>query len=85
MVFVGFDTSEKLAQALEQGEIMGLVLQDPIKIGYLGVMTAVRRLRGEQVEKRIDTGVILATPENMNNPEVRNLLYLDISHEMNQK
>ena len=79
VTLVGFDASEKLAQALEKGEIKGLVLQDPIKIGYLGVMTAVKYLRGEKVEQRIDTGVVIATPENMNDPAIKNLLYLDPS------
>jgi ribose transport system substrate-binding protein len=31
-------------------------------------------LRGEKVEKRIDTGVVLV-PENMNQPEIKDLLY----------
>jgi len=84
VIFVGFDTSEKLAEALENGEIHGLVLQNPIKIGYLGVMTAVKHLRGEEVEKRIDTGVVVATPENMDNPAIKDLLYLDISEYLNK-
>lgn len=84
IILVGFDTSEKLTQALEKGEIQGLVLQDPIKIGYLGVKTAVTYLRGEQIEKRIDTGVTIATPENMNDPEIRKLLYLDFSRYLDQ-
>ena len=84
MIFVGFDTSEKLAGALKKGEIHGLVLQNPIKIGYLGVMAAVKYLRGEEIEKRIDTGVAIATPENMDDPGIRNLLYLDISGYLNK-
>jgi ribose transport system substrate-binding protein len=31
-------------------------------------------LRGEAVEKRIATGETMATPENMNDPEVKKLL-----------
>lgn len=41
--------------------------------------TAVQYLRGEKVEKRIDTGVIIVTPENMIRPEISELLFLDIS------
>ncbi len=72
---VGFDSSETLAAALEKGEIHGLILQDPVRIGYLGVLTAVRHLRGEQVEKRIDTGITVATPDNMRDPEIDRLLH----------
>jgi len=75
--YVGFDSSERLVQALQKGEIHGLVLQDPINMGYLGVKTIVRHLRGEEVDKRIDTGSEVATPENMNDPKMKNLLEPD--------
>ena len=75
--FVGFDSSEKLVQALAAGELHGLVLQDPMNMGYLGVKTLVRHIRGETVEKRIDTGSIVATAENMNEPAVAGLLAPD--------
>ncbi len=77
--FVGFDSSEKLIEALGKGEISGLVIQNPFQMGYLGVKTAVAYIRGETVEKRIDTGVIIATPENMTVPEVAKLLRPDLS------
>jgi ribose transport system substrate-binding protein len=73
-VFVGFDSSTQLARALRQGEIDALVLQNPKKMGYLGVAAMARHLRGEKVEKRIDTGVALATRENLDQPEMRALL-----------
>ncbi len=72
--FVGFDSSPTLIAALEKGQIHGLVLQNPYNMGYLGVKTMVAHLRKEPVEKRIDTGASLATPENRNDPEVRKLL-----------
>jgi ribose transport system substrate-binding protein len=67
--YVGFDSSERLVQGLANGHIQGLVLQDPINMGYLGVKTLMAHLRGECVEKLIDTGSQVATPENMNDPE----------------
>ena len=57
-----------------QGDLQALVVQNPLLMGYLGVMTAVKHLRGEKVEKRIDTGVALVTHENMNQPEMQALL-----------
>jgi len=71
---VGFDTSQKLVDALAKKEILGLVLQDPVKMGYLIVKTAVAYLNGEKVEKFISSGVYIATPENMNEPEMSRLL-----------
>lgn len=72
--FVGFDSSAKLVQALKAGEIQGLVLQNPRKMGYLGVKTLVEHLQGKPVEKRIDTGVVLATLQNLDQPDIKALL-----------
>jgi ribose transport system substrate-binding protein len=72
--FVGFDSSPKLIQGLRDGHLHGLVLQNPLKMGYLGVRTMVAHLRGEATEKLIDTGVELATSENMDSPAIRSLL-----------
>lgn len=77
--FVGFDSSPKLVQALRNGHIHGLVLQNPMKMGYLGVKQMVLYLKGQEIEKRIDTGVYLATKENMDNPEIKSLLMPDFS------
>jgi ribose transport system substrate-binding protein len=77
--FVGFDSSPKLVQGLRDGHVLGLVLQNPMKMGYLGVRTMVAHLRGESVPKVIDTGVILVTAENMDSPEIKVLLEPDFS------
>jgi len=71
---VGFDTSAKLVEAMKAGQLHGLVLQDPLTIGYLAVKTIVAHIRGERVPERIDTGSEVATPENMNDPRIRELL-----------
>jgi ribose transport system substrate-binding protein len=72
---VGFDAGSQSVQDMKNGDVQGLVVQNPVLMGYLGVVTAVKHLRGEKVEKRIDTGVVLVTPENMNQPEIKDLLY----------
>jgi ribose transport system substrate-binding protein len=68
--FVGFDASPFLLNALEKGEVLALVAQNPTRMGYLGVATAVKHLRGEKVEPVIDTGCLLVTKENRHTPEV---------------
>ena len=77
--FIGFDASDTLVKGLTDGHIDGLVLQDPVNMGYLGVKTLVAQLRGQPVEKRIDTGVQLATRSNMNDPAVKEILHPDLS------
>src|SRR4051812_27510117 len=69
--FVGFDTSPALLSALNKGEIQALVAQNPSRMGYLGVVTAVKKLRGEKVETLIDTGCVLVTKANSATPEVK--------------
>jgi ribose transport system substrate-binding protein len=83
VVLVGFDASEQMVRALEAGEFDALVLQDPVKMAYLGVKTMVSHLRGEPVEPRIDTGVTLATRDNMNEPAMAELLRPDIDRWLN--
>jgi len=77
--FVGFDSSEKMIAALRSGGLDGFVVQDPMKIGCLGVRTLVDHIRGVQVPRRIDTGSILVTKENIDQPEIQNLLNPDLS------
>jgi ribose transport system substrate-binding protein len=73
--FVGFDSSENFIKALKAGKLQGTVLQNPVKMGYLAVRTMVDHLRGRKVERRIDTGAVMVTPENMDQAEMRALLH----------
>ncbi|MFH1737714.1 MAG: substrate-binding domain-containing protein [bacterium] len=77
--FVGFDSSPDLNEALRKGEINALVLQNPFKMGYEAVKAIVDHLDGKAVSKRIDTGVQVVTPENMDDPEMAKLLRPDLS------
>jgi ribose transport system substrate-binding protein len=72
--FVGFDSGETLNAALKAGDIAGLVVQNPLKMGYVGVRTAVAALQGKKVDPVIDTGVGFVTKANMNQPENAELL-----------
>jgi ribose transport system substrate-binding protein len=74
VVFVAFDTDPRIVEGLRNGSVHGVVLQDPVNMGYLAVKTMVAHLDGKSVEKEIDTGVHLATPQNMDDPEIAKLL-----------
>ena len=82
--FIGFDASENLVKGLRARQIDGLVIQDPVKMGYLGVKTLVSHIRGQTVERRIDTGVQLVTPDRMDAPDVKELLQPDLSKWLRQ-
>lgn len=72
--FVGFDMSAKLLEGLKAGEINGLVVQNPHRMGYLGIKTMLDAIAKKPVEKRIDTGATLVTKANLNDAEVVKLL-----------
>lgn len=80
---VGFDAGSQSVLDMKNGDVQALVVQNPLLMGYLGVVTAVKHLRGEKVEKRVDTGVVLVTPENMNEPQIKELLYPPLSQYLN--
>jgi ribose transport system substrate-binding protein len=75
---VGFDTSDVLLEGMKKGTVAGLVSQDPLDIGYQGVMMALAHLRGEPVEKRLPTRLEMVTPENMNDPSIKELVQPDV-------
>jgi ribose transport system substrate-binding protein len=72
--FVGFDASDTFVEAMRQRQLHGIVLQNPLEMGYQGVKTMVAHLKGQQVARRLDTGVTLVTPENLDAPDSRALL-----------
>jgi len=82
--YVGFDSSDRLVKGMRSGYIQGLVLQDPINMGYLGVKTIIAHLQGKELAKRIDTGSEVATPENMDDPKMKNLLEPDFKKWLNE-
>lgn len=72
--FIAFDPSPGLIRGLEEGTVHGIVLQDPVAMGYQAVKTMHAHLQGKPVEDRIETGISVATPENMNEPKIQKLL-----------
>lgn len=71
---VGFDSNETLVEALAKGSVQGLAVQDPFRMGYEGVKTAIAVIKKQKYEKRLDTGVNMVTKENMNEPAMKTLL-----------
>ncbi len=71
---VAFDASGEQLAALEDGAIQALIVQNPFKMGYEAVKTVVDVIRGKEVPQRVDTGVTVITPDNINDPDVQALL-----------
>jgi ribose transport system substrate-binding protein len=74
IMFVGFDSDPRFVQALKEGKMHGIVLQDPFQMGYQAVKSMVEHLDGKKVEPVITTGEYLATRENMEETRMKQLL-----------
>lgn len=71
---VAFDASEDQVAALKEGLVQALVVQNPFRMGHDGVKAVIDHIEGRPVEKRIDTGVIVVTAENLDDPEIQALV-----------
>ncbi len=68
--FIAFDSDPRMMGGLKAGSVHGIVLQDPVRMGYLAVKTMVEHLEGKTIEPRVQTGEALATPQNINEPAI---------------
>lgn len=73
---IGFDSAKALVDALEAGQIDSLIVQNPYRMGYLGVLNVLAALDGKAVEKKIDTGVELVRKEDLGRSEIKSLIGL---------
>ena len=73
--FIGFDSSDIFVQAMRAGKLQGIVVQNPFRMGELGVKTLIDHLLGKPIEKRVDTGVTLITPANLDSQDAQQLLH----------
>ena len=71
---IGFDSDDKTVKFLADGMLAGLVVQDPFRMGYDGIKTALAASKGEKVEADVDTGANLITKANMNSERSQELL-----------
>jgi ribose transport system substrate-binding protein len=82
---MGFDSSEPLLQAVRAGDMDGLILQDPYKMGYLGVWSLVHHLEGYDVarggDKVVGTGEHVITKDNVDARATRELFNPELQSE----
>lgn len=72
--FFGFDSSVKLIDGLKAGEINGLIVQNPYKMGHDGVQAIINTLDKKTVEEKEDTGATLVTKDNLSQPDIQKLV-----------
>ena len=70
-----FDSAAEEISAVEKGDLKGIVVQNPFKMGYEGVKIAKDAVLGRQIEENVDTGAEIVTKDNMKEPSIQELLY----------
>jgi ribose transport system substrate-binding protein len=71
---VGFDSSPPIVAALRDGGLAAIVVQDPRRMGELAVQHLADAIGKRPVPPFVDTGAVLATKANMDEPAVKKLL-----------
>ena len=72
---IGYDSGKQQTDAIRAGTEAGAITQDPIGIGYKCVESAVKAINGETLPKTIDTGFHYYDKTNIDDPEIKALLY----------
>ena len=75
VVAVGFDGNSDLQTFVKDGTLNGIIVQSSYAMGYKGVLTIDKILKGEKVAKFIDTGVVYVTKDNIDTDEAKAVLY----------
>jgi ribose transport system substrate-binding protein len=73
---VSFDSSEMLIDALRDGTISAMVVQDPYKMGYTAVQTLVDKLNGKNPPKQIDLSARVVRKPDLEKAEIKQLLMI---------
>jgi ribose transport system substrate-binding protein len=80
---VAFDASDQLVADLREGAIDALVVQNPFRMGYESTRAIALKLRGEAPPRNVDSGAALILREDLERPEIRELLAPDIGRYLN--
>jgi len=75
LVVIGYDAGKIQKDAVRSGLMNGAITQDPVGIGYKAVEACVKAIKGEKVEKNIDTGFKWWDKTNVDSEEMKMLLY----------
>jgi ribose transport system substrate-binding protein len=75
VAFISGDAQPFQVQELRKGEVKALIVHKPYEIGAEGVRQALAALGGKPVRKVTQTSLVMATRENLDDPEVAKYLY----------
>lgn len=77
---VTFDSSETHIEALKEGVIDVMLVQDPMQLGYEAVKSLANKLRGQTPARRMEIPVRVVVKSDLDKPAVRELLSPPVRH-----
>ena len=75
ITLVGFDAGKDQVNALKDGKVDGLIVQNPFGMGYATVVAAARTVLEIGNEAEVNTGYVWVTADNMNDDTITPFLY----------
>ncbi|GLK84175.1 ABC transporter substrate-binding protein [Ancylobacter defluvii] len=75
LVAVGFDGNQDLQEFVKDGTLTAIVVQGSFQMGDLGVKTVSKLIDKQKVDKFVDTGAVVVTKANIEQPDAKNVLY----------
>lgn len=77
VVHIGFDSTKFIIEALRCNQLYGIILQNPYEMGYQGVYTIYRAMKGKSIKTDIETKVVFVNRDNLNNAKIKEMIGLD--------
>ncbi len=75
IVTYAFDADDTEIEAIQNGNLTGIVVQNPFGMGYNAVLAVIAQLEGETLEKDVVSETTLVTKQNIEEDAVQKLLY----------
>jgi ribose transport system substrate-binding protein len=75
ITIIGFDSGKAQIDAINSGLMAGAITQNPVGMGEELVKAAMKAIKGEPLEKSIDTGFYWYDKSNINDPKIQSVLY----------
>ena len=72
---VSFDGGKDQLKRLEDGDIEGLIVQNPYGIGYATVVACARAILGQGNEAEVNAGYTWVTQDNLNDESIQKMMY----------
>ena len=77
VVIMGYDADQEEIDALKDGRIAGMIIQNPYGMGYATVVAEARCVLNMGNEANVNTGYTWVTPDNVEDKAVQNILYAE--------